>query len=89
MSSETNARLAHDWRTIAAERSTRGPQPSFGYRAEERTNRQGARLFAVDAHSGARCSTFGNNGEVSLLTGMGEVKRGFYFVTSPPTIAWC
>jgi quinate dehydrogenase (quinone) len=46
-----------------------------------------ARLFAVDAKSGQRCPTFGNNGEVNLLPGMGEVKPGFYFVTSPPTIA--
>lgn len=46
-----------------------------------------ARLFAVDAKSGQRCPTFGNNGEVNLLSGMGEVKPGFYFVTSPPTIA--
>jgi membrane-bound PQQ-dependent dehydrogenase (glucose/quinate/shikimate family) len=46
-----------------------------------------ARLFAVDAHTGARCPSFGMNGEVSLLDGMGEVKEGFYFVTSPATIA--
>ncbi|MFK7913035.1 MAG: membrane-bound PQQ-dependent dehydrogenase, glucose/quinate/shikimate family [Pseudomonadales bacterium] len=46
-----------------------------------------ARLFAVDAATGQRCPDFGNNGEISLLPGMGEVKPGFYFVTSPPTIA--
>ena len=46
-----------------------------------------ARMFAVDAKSGQRCASFGRNGEVSLLAGMGEVKTGFYFVTSPPTIA--
>ncbi|MGH8177668.1 MAG: membrane-bound PQQ-dependent dehydrogenase, glucose/quinate/shikimate family [Steroidobacter sp.] len=46
-----------------------------------------ARLFAVDAKSGARCASFGANGEISLLPGMGEVKSGFYFVTSPATIA--
>lgn len=46
-----------------------------------------ARLIAVDAKSGARCETFGENGEVNLLVGMGEVKPGFYYVTSPPTIA--
>lgn len=46
-----------------------------------------ARLFAVDAQTGERCSSFGANGEISLLHGMGEVKPGFYFVTSPPTIA--
>lgn len=46
-----------------------------------------ARMFAVDSVTGERCSDFGNNGEISLLPGMGEVKPGFYFVTSPPTIA--
>ena len=46
-----------------------------------------ARMFAVDAKTGARCASFGGNGEISLLPGMGEVKPGFYFVTSPPTIA--
>ncbi len=46
-----------------------------------------ARIFALDAKTGARCQSFGDNGEVSLLPGMGEVKPGFYYVTSPLTIA--
>ncbi len=46
-----------------------------------------ARLVAVDMQTGERCSDFGTNGEISLLPGMGKVKSGFYFVTSPPTIA--
>ncbi|HEY0683897.1 MAG TPA: membrane-bound PQQ-dependent dehydrogenase, glucose/quinate/shikimate family [Steroidobacter sp.] len=46
-----------------------------------------ARLIAVDAATGQRCAGFGANGEVSLLTGMGDVKPGFYYVTSPPTMA--
>jgi len=46
-----------------------------------------ARLFAVDAQTGKRCASFGHDGETNLLPGMGEVKEGFYFVTSPPTIA--
>ena len=46
-----------------------------------------ARLIAVDAKTGQRCGDFGTDGEVSLLTGMGDVKPGFYYVTSPPTIA--
>jgi quinoprotein glucose dehydrogenase len=45
-----------------------------------------ARLFALDAATGRRCADFGINGEVSLLTGMGEVKPGYYLVTSTPTI---
>jgi membrane-bound PQQ-dependent dehydrogenase (glucose/quinate/shikimate family) len=46
-----------------------------------------ARLIAIDAHTGQPCATFGNRGEVDLLAGMGDVKPGFYYVTSPPTIA--
>lgn len=46
-----------------------------------------ARLIAVDAATGKRCAGFGANGDVSLLTGMGDVKPGFYYVTSPPTMA--
>lgn len=46
-----------------------------------------ARLVAVDKSSGQPCPDFGTNGEISLLNGMGEVIPGFYFVTSPPTIA--
>ena len=46
-----------------------------------------ARLIAVDLKSGQKCSSFGANGEVDLLHGMGEVIPGFYYVTSPPTIA--
>jgi quinate dehydrogenase (quinone) len=46
-----------------------------------------ARMIAVDALTGERCATFGNNGELSLLEHMGDVKPGFHFTTSPPTIA--
>ncbi len=46
-----------------------------------------ARLLAVDGTTGERCEDFGQHGEISLLPGMGEVIPGFYFVTSPPTIA--
>ena len=46
-----------------------------------------ARLIAVDSKTGKRCTDFGTNGEVTLLTGMGDVKPGFYYVTSPPTLA--
>lgn len=46
-----------------------------------------ARLIAVDAATGRRCTSFGVGGEVNLLEGMGAVKPGFYYVTSPPTIA--
>lgn len=51
------------------------------------TNTLDARLIAVDAHDGRPCHDFGINGEVSLLAGMGEVPRGYYFLTSAPTIA--
>ena len=45
-----------------------------------------ARMFAVDAHDGSRCQDFGENGEISLLTGMGKVERGYYNVSSAPAL---
>jgi quinate dehydrogenase (quinone) len=46
-----------------------------------------ARMFALDAATGQRCAGFGQRGAVDLKQGMGEVKRGFYFQTSTPTVA--
>lgn len=46
-----------------------------------------ARLIAVNKDTGRPCADFGTAGQVNLLEGMGEVRPGFYFVTSPPTIA--
>ncbi|MCB1844013.1 MAG: PQQ-binding-like beta-propeller repeat protein, partial [Halioglobus sp.] len=45
-----------------------------------------ARLIALDAASGKRCPGFGEEGEISLLEGLGEVKPGYYLVSSPPAI---
>jgi quinate dehydrogenase (quinone) len=46
-----------------------------------------ARLFALNAQTGEPCADFGDNGEISLLKGIGEVKPNYYLVTSPPLIA--
>lgn len=65
----------------------RAPDGGDGECAERiLTNTLDARLIALDARTGKRCRDFGNNGEVSLLTGMGEVRHGYYHVTSAPTI---
>ena len=45
-----------------------------------------ARLIAIDALTGARCSQFGEQGEVDLTTSMGNDPRIFNFQTSPPGI---
>jgi quinoprotein glucose dehydrogenase len=45
-----------------------------------------ARMFALDARTGERCPGFGNNGEVSLTVGMGARDKGYYYLTSAPTI---
>jgi quinoprotein glucose dehydrogenase len=45
-----------------------------------------ARLIALDPQTGKPCAGFGKDGVVSLLEGMGPVKKGFYYVTSPPVI---
>ncbi|MBK7249864.1 MAG: membrane-bound PQQ-dependent dehydrogenase, glucose/quinate/shikimate family [Gammaproteobacteria bacterium] len=45
-----------------------------------------ARLMALDAETGARCQSFGANGEISLREGLGSITPGYYLVTSPPAI---
>lgn len=45
-----------------------------------------ARLIEIDAETGQPCADFGVNGVVDLKQGMGEVKDGFYFQTSAPTV---
>ncbi|MBU2149686.1 MAG: pyrroloquinoline quinone-dependent dehydrogenase, partial [Alphaproteobacteria bacterium] len=45
-----------------------------------------ARLIALDARTGQRCPGFGKDGVVDLSTGIGEMKPGFYFQTSTPTV---
>ena len=46
-----------------------------------------ARLFALDARTGKRCSDFGDEGEVALWKGVRLRNRADYEVTSPPAIA--
>lgn len=46
-----------------------------------------ARLYEVDADTGRPCEDFGAKGFVNLLEGMGPVKPGFSYQTSPPTVA--
>src|SRR5262249_25260670 len=45
-----------------------------------------ARLVEVDARTGQRCHDFGEDGEIDLRPGLGEVRKGDYGVTSPPVI---
>lgn len=65
----------------------RSPEPVAECAERILTATADARLLALDAKSGRPCSSFGANGAVDLLAGMGEVKPGWYYVTSPPTIA--
>lgn len=44
------------------------------------------RLFAINAETGAPCAGFGNNGEIDLKQGLGDVRPGEYYVTSPPLV---
>ena len=64
----------------------KAPEPAAECPERILTATTDARLIAIDAKSGQPCPGFGTNGEVSLLAGMGEVKPGFYYVTSPPTM---
>ena len=44
------------------------------------------RMLALDAETGRPCQSFGRNGEISLLEGLGPTKPGFQYSTSPATI---
>jgi quinoprotein glucose dehydrogenase len=46
-----------------------------------------ARLMGVDAATGRPCPAFGKNGAVSLLSGLGKVTKGDYYLTSGPVLA--
>jgi quinate dehydrogenase (quinone) len=45
-----------------------------------------ARLIAVDAQTGEACTDFGDQGSVSLRTGIGSPDQELYFPTAAPTI---
>jgi membrane-bound PQQ-dependent dehydrogenase (glucose/quinate/shikimate family) len=45
-----------------------------------------ATLRAIDARTGAACRSFGVEGTVDLLPGLGDIKHGYYTPTSPPAI---
>lgn len=46
-----------------------------------------ARLFALDAKTGAPCAGFGENGAIDLWANMPNVYEGSYYSTSPPVVA--
>lgn len=50
------------------------------------TSTRDARLVAVDARTGERCTGFGENGDVDLRVGMGPDEAGFQYNTSPAKI---
>ncbi|MGP5307817.1 glucose/quinate/shikimate family membrane-bound PQQ-dependent dehydrogenase [Vreelandella alkaliphila] len=45
-----------------------------------------ARLIALNADTGERCESFGENGEISLTNNIGEFSPGGYYSTSPATV---
>jgi quinoprotein glucose dehydrogenase len=45
-----------------------------------------ARLIAIDRKTGAPCGDFGVGGAVNLTIGMGDVRVGEYWVSSPPVV---
>lgn len=46
-----------------------------------------ARLIALDPETGARCANFANDGELDLMHNMPFRQDGYYYSTSPPTVA--
>ncbi|MGY0554081.1 glucose/quinate/shikimate family membrane-bound PQQ-dependent dehydrogenase [Vreelandella sp. 2A-K22] len=45
-----------------------------------------ARLIALNADTGERCASFGNNGEIDLTNNIGDFSPGGYYSTSPATV---
>lgn len=45
-----------------------------------------ARLMAADTATGRPCTDFGKAGTVDLKRGMGDVRRGYYYVSSAPAV---
>lgn len=45
-----------------------------------------ARLIALNADTGERCESFGENGEIDLTNNIGEFSPGGYYSTSPATV---
>jgi membrane-bound PQQ-dependent dehydrogenase (glucose/quinate/shikimate family) len=44
------------------------------------------RMFAVDAKTGVPCASFGVNGQISVLSGLGRAPPGFAYLTSAPLV---
>ncbi|EIK96135.1 Pyrrolo-quinoline quinone [Pseudomonas sp. M47T1] len=51
------------------------------------TNTIDARLIAVDADTGEYCKDFGNNGQIDLKAGLGDVPDSYYQLSSAPLMA--
>ncbi|MBA1272526.1 glucose/quinate/shikimate family membrane-bound PQQ-dependent dehydrogenase [Stutzerimonas azotifigens] len=51
------------------------------------TNTVDARLIAVDADTGEFCRDFGEDGQVDLKEGLGDVPDSYYQLSSPPLMA--
>ncbi|UPG92154.1 membrane-bound PQQ-dependent dehydrogenase, glucose/quinate/shikimate family [Luteibacter aegosomaticola] len=64
------------------------PAPATGAMCDSRIilGTLDARVIELDAKTGARCTDFGTNGEVSLTTDMGKVYHGYVAITSPPVV---
>ena len=45
-----------------------------------------ARMVALDALDGKPCRDFGHDGSIDLIAGLGNVPKGYYYVTSAPAI---
>ncbi len=66
----------------------RGPAPDSRTACSRRIfmGTMDAGLVAIDASTGRACLDFGEAGRVDLLAGLGEVRPGETYPTSPPTV---
>lgn len=86
---QANCRALAQWSTNTQANHAESPIPGFKGECPQRlfmaTN--DARLIALNGVNGARCSSFGDNGEVDLAAGVGKLLWSTeYQVTSPPAV---
>lgn len=64
------------------------PKPAPGNACDSRIveGTLDGRIIAVDAKTGRPCAGFGDNGQVFITKGMGQIEPGMVAITSPPVI---
>jgi len=87
--SGAKAPAEHQYARTCRSASYHEAAPDYAGQCQKRivTGTVDARLIAVDALTGEKCTEFGNNGEVDLRKGLSPHLPDQYYITSPPLVA--